>query len=85
MYMITQLYNIISPLQPRTLNIQASIDARSSGMAKIQGKINKVEDEVPACIIVAITYAHVYIWCISHALRDGFIVSTSTPLLVGVS
>ena len=34
------------PWQPRMLNIQASIDARSTEMAKIQSKINKVEDEV---------------------------------------
>lgn len=34
------------PWQPRMLNIQASIDARSTEMAKIQAKINKVEDEV---------------------------------------
>ena len=34
------------PRQPHMLNIQASIDARSTEMAKIQAKINKVEDEV---------------------------------------
>ena len=33
-------------LQPHTLNVQASVDARSAELAKIQAKINKVEDEV---------------------------------------
>jgi len=37
---------LVSFPQPHMLNVQASIDARSTEIAKIQGKINKVEDEV---------------------------------------
>ena len=44
MYVHIGLMTLI--LQPHTLNVQASVDARSAELAKIQAKINKVEDEV---------------------------------------
>ena len=76
-YMTSCDLSYFKPRQPHMLNIQASIDARSTEMAKIQTKINKVEDEV--CPPLNVTSAWLYFIV---TLLNVSQVSVSTKCLV---